>query len=619
LVCVPALLLSARARAAVNQPSGESMPQPANPNELSCCVVGRGFPADADTLDGLFKYHVDPVTMVAGGDATMNATRDAQITPGTFSPQCGLNGTIVLKGGDCMNELRWYNATTPATKPAASALYLLVPANLQLPPMNCKETGFCPLATRDSPSQPGQHTWADPLPEYAAEIRTDPHWTGGPVGFALVPTYVNGQPQGKCTQVKYSQAELNDHSPAGAPTNGAPWVTTLIYQSVSNPNAYYIAFEDLPTCPQSWRGCQPGGNMPITDPTQGCDGDFNDFVFYVSGLSCSSGGKPCTVDGQMGICAGGVTECNNGGTGTFCRQAVTPQPEVCDGVDNDCNGMVDDNVTCPNPGFVCAQGVCVHPCDNSEFPCIAGFTCDTDGLCKETKCVGKVCGTDQVCKAGVCVGGCDGVTCPHGQVCRIGNCVDPCAGITCDSGRVCEQGACQPPCGDCRDCAAGTTCTTSGPSKGVCAETGCQNVTCPAGQVCNAGSCQDGCTGVTCPGGQACMNGSCSPIPLPDAGAPPPPPTDGGTSGVGGSSATGHAGSSGTAGATGTGGAGATGTGGTSAPHIGGVATCHCDAAEGPGAAGVAFMLGALAIAARRRRAAAGTAAGARSPRARRR
>src|SRR3954469_20063409 len=134
---VPAacLLLSANARAAVTQPTGETMPQPANAAEVSCCVTGRGFPADADTLDGLFKYPVDPLTNTAGGDATMNATRDAQITPGTFSPQCGLNGTIVLKGGDCQNELRWYNATVPPTKPAPTALYPLVPANLQLPPM----------------------------------------------------------------------------------------------------------------------------------------------------------------------------------------------------------------------------------------------------------------------------------------------------------------------------------------------------------------------------------------------------------------------------------------------------------------------------------------------------
>jgi MYXO-CTERM domain-containing protein len=40
-------------------------------------------------------------------------------------------------------------------------------------------------------------------------------------------------------------------------------------------------------------------------------------------------------------------------------------------------------------------------------------------------------------------------------------------------------------------------------------------------------------------------------------------------------------------------------------PHIGGVTTCNCEAAEGPGSAGLALMLAALYWAARRRRVAA--------------
>ena len=92
-----------------------------------------------------------------------------------------------------------------------------------------------------------------------------------------------------------------------------PWVTALIYQSVADPQAYYIAFEDLPTCATSWKGCNSQN-----------DGDFNDFVFYVSGLSCNLGGDPCTVPNAMGICAGGITECAGGGTTTTCRQAVMP-------------------------------------------------------------------------------------------------------------------------------------------------------------------------------------------------------------------------------------------------------------------------------------------------------
>jgi hypothetical protein len=592
LLFLPALLLSAHATANVTQPTGEIMPQPTPMAEINV-LTSRGFPADADTLAGLFTYH--QINGVAGGDMAIDPIADAHTTPETFSPQCGLSGTIVDHGGVCQNALGWYNATIPATMP--SKIYTLVPATLQMPYPNgisCADNDFCPVGTRMTNQAP-QHSWANPLPDFAANIRTDPNWKGGPVGFALI-----GVPGTTCSETKYTQSALNDKSPSGV-----PWVGSLIYQSIADPNSYYICFEDQPTCAASWRGCD--GNQPKVAPN-GSDGDFNDFVFFVSGLSCSDGGQPCTVPNQMGICAGGVTQCAAGGTTTTCKQTVMPQPEVCDGVDNDCNGMVDDNVTCPNPGFVCSQGVCVHPCSDSEFPCIAGYTCDTDGLCKETKCVGKVCGMDQICKAGVCVGGCDGVTCPHGQVCRIGNCVDPCAGVTCDTGTVCENGACQPPCGDCRNCASGTMCTTSGANKGVCVETGCQNVTCPAGHVCIAGSCQDGCTNVVCPGGQACMNGSCSPIPVPDAGTLPPP-TDAGTSGVAGSTGTGRGGTSGTAGTMGAAGAGATGTGGTmGGPHIGGVTTCHCDVAEGPGAAGVALMLGVLAIAARRGRPAPGRA-----------
>jgi MYXO-CTERM domain-containing protein len=588
-----ALLLARSASATVVQPSGETMPQPSSAAEINV-VTSRGFAPDADTLAGIFKYHL--LNGLAGGDITIDPTLDAHITPGTFSPQCGLTGTIVNHGGSCKNGLGWYNATEPATMP--TTIYPLVPADLTQPPMSCADNDFCPLATRATTQAP-QHSWADPLPEFAAAIRTSPNWKGGLVGFALI-----GVAGTLCTQTKYSQAELNDHSPAGPPTNGAPWVTTLIYQSVADPNAYYIAFEDLPTCATSWKGCNSG---------MANDGDFNDFVFYVSGLSCKDGGQPCTVPGQMGICAGGVTQCAAGGTTTTCKQAVMPQPEVCDNVDNDCNGMVDDNAPCPTPGFVCSQGVCVHPCDdNSEFKCVPGLKCDTDGLCKDPRCIGVTCGTDQICVAGTCIGGCDGVTCPHGQVCRTGACTDPCAGVTCDTGTVCEDGACQPPCGDCRDCASGKSCSTTDPTKGVCFETGCQNKTCPAGQVCNQGNCQDGCTGVVCPGGQACMDGSCTPVPMPDAGAPPPPPVDASTSGsagtTGGTGTAGHPGT-GTAGTTG-GTAGTNGAGGDTGGHIAGVTTCKCDTAEGPGPAGVALLLGVLAIAAARRRDRAAVRAG---------
>jgi hypothetical protein len=575
------LISAGVADARVMQPSGEVMPVPTASGEVSIWT-SRGYPADAGTLAGLFKYH--QINGVAGGDMSMDPIRDAQVTPGTFSPQCGLTGTIVLHGGGCQNELGWYNATEPATKPTDAQIYTLVPANIRKPASGvcgaqdvCCPEDFCPLATRETTQPLTQHNWADPLPDFAGNIRTSPNYKGGLIGLAL-----KGVAGTQCTQTKYSQAELNDKNAAGM-----PWVTTLIYQSVADPQAYYIAFEDLPTCAMSWKGCNSQN-----------DGDFNDFVFYITGLSCNLGGDPCTVPGVMGICAGGITECAAGGMSTQCRQAVMPQPEKCDNQDNDCNGMVDEGDGLCAPNEVCSQGVCRHACDDSEFPCV-GLTCDkTDGLCKDKDCIGKTCNAGQVCQRGTCVGGCDGVKCPHGQSCRLGVCVAACDGITCPTDRVCENGACQPPCNNkCRSCKAGTSCNMT---SGVCLETGCENKSCPAGQVCVGGSCQDGCKDVVCPGGQECMMGSCTPVAQPDPGT--------GAGGGGGFvilGTGGQGGGGGSAGGTvvvGTAGNNGTAGGGGTTPQRGNISTCACDTARGPGPGSVALLLAGVAIAGLRKR-----------------
>ncbi len=581
------LLLAPAADATVSQPDTTPMPQPANPAEISCCVTGRGFPAAADTLAGLFMYNE-----INGGDPGLDPITDAHITPGTFSPQCGLSGTIVLHGGGCKNALGWYNATDPATVP--KNIYQIVPADLtQAAPngISCVANDFCPLATRTT-TQPS-YTWASPLPDFAANIRNDTRWAGGQVGFALI-----GVPNGQCPQTKYSQADINAHSPAGPPTNGAPWITTLIYQSTTDPNGYYIAFEDQPTCTASWHGCNPGSDtMPLT--SGGNDGDFNDFVFYVHGIDCAGGGQACDT-GMPGICAGGTTQCANGGMDIKCRQDIQMRAETCNLLDDDCDGVIDNPDApglCPS-GQVCYQGTCIPPCSTGEFPCIPPYVCDdSDGLCKDPACMNVTCGTDQTCYHGVCIGGCDNVVCPPGQVCRIGNCVDPCAGITCSSGQVCEGGACLAACG-CRNCPSGKSCS----SDGTCVDTGCDKLKCTAPEVCVQGACKDGCAGVQCPAGQTCSNGQCA---IPDGGIPIPQP-DGGVTGTGGDNGTG--GRTGSGGSKGTGGnvgstGGSNGSGGSTAPHEGGVTACNCDSsAGGPSGGGLAFLLAALGVASLRRR-----------------
>ncbi len=561
------------ALATVSEPDGTTLPQPSPASEISV-VTSRGFPASADTLTGLF----------AARGETLDPSVDAHQTPGTFSPQCGFTGQIVLHGGGCKNALGWYNATAGGTTPpAANQIYTLVPADLtQAPPngISCKDGDFCPLAVMNTdPNQVGQHTWVVYAWD-AGVIRSNPNYAGGQVGFALIGN------SGQCSQTKYSQAELNTISTQ----YGVPWVTTLIYQSTVDPSAYYIAYEDLPMPASSWTA-------------DGCDGDFNDFVFYVTGLDCEGGGLPCDTT-MPGICANGTTECSNGGMTINCVSNTPARAEVCNGLDDDCDGII-DNPEAPNlcpTGEVCSQGVCVYPCTNSEFPCGPPTVCDTgDQLCKESACIGVTCDSGQICHRGVCVGGCEGVTCPPNQVCRIGTCVDPCSGISCDSSQVCENGACVSPC-SCRACPSGQTCTTAG----TCVDQGCDKVTCnPPATVCVKGACQDGCQGVVCPTGQSCSGGECS---VPDGGMVIGPQPDAGAplTGAAGHAGTGGAGiggaGTGTAGKSGIETGGAAG-GGTSGAHEGGVTTCKCDSAEGPGSGGLTLMLGALLLAALRRRA----------------
>ncbi len=129
------------------------------------------------------------------------------------------------------------------------------------------------------------------------------------------------------------------------------------------------------------------------------DGDF---------INCYSG-PPQTIG--VASCRAGIRYCNAGHTGYGpCTGQVLPEAEICDGIDNDCNGKVDDNVTgtpvwyqdadndgygnpagmirfCPGqeqPGYV--QNA--DDCDDSSFAVNPGFGERCDG--KDSNCDGEV-------------------------------------------------------------------------------------------------------------------------------------------------------------------------------------------------------------------------------------
>jgi hypothetical protein len=379
---------------------------------------------------------------------------DAHTTPATFSPLCDFRATFVLHQAGANRGVGWYNVDPAATAaPALADIHVIVPAGTA-------------VGTQIS----------------SATIKGDPAYKGGLIGFALV----DGQ-------IHYSEQKWDPAcalcSPAG------PWITAVVYASKVTPNAYYLAFED--------------GNVNAFQ--FGNDGDFNDDVFFFEGLTCQGGGTPCTAD-LPGACSAGVNECSL--TGLTCKPLTQPMAEKCNGIDDDCDGIVDNGDLCKT-GFVCDHGTCVARCGSGEFACQGDLVCNQDGFCVDPDCASVTCPAGTVCAHGACKAPCDAIVCPAPAVCRAGICVDPCAGVVCDQGSVCSGGICVSGC-DCTPCAQGLACDSATER---CVEPACVGVSCASGTTCVGGACVDPCVGAMCPPRQACVQGACVENHAPDAGS----------------------------------------------------------------------------------------------------
>ena len=410
----------------------------------------------------------------------INGVTDAATEPQVFSPLCDFSGKYVAKGGGANFAIGWYNvdanrasANPPKYVPvdtgaglntaaANSDIQILFPFSSALP------------ANRDL---------------QAASIRMSPAYKKGLIGFALIPN-PNGTGNANATQYHYTEHRFNVQCTQCA-TKG-PWYSTLTYKSKKLDNTFYLGFEDLDF-----------KDAAGTAGVNGNDLDYEDFLFRFTGISCLGAGEACTIDTNKGACALGVKECD--GTGKLtCKAIVQPGQNVekCDGVDNNCDGQVDENAPCPT-GQICDRGRCTVNC-GGEIPCARGLACDS-GRCIDAECVGVTCPAGQVCRNGTCGGACTGIKCPSPTICSDGLCVDPCVGVTCATGKTCINGACVTTC-DCLPCGSALACQTS---TGKCVDSGCENMTCGVGEACQAGACVSACTGAVCPAGQACTAGKC--------------------------------------------------------------------------------------------------------------
>ena len=86
----------------------------------------------------------------------------------------------------------------------------------------------------------------------------------------------------------------------------------------------------------------PADPNPNPAPTaERCDGVDNDLDDGVD-EDWPELGKPCGEAAGIGECVAGAFVCTDDGAGTVCEGAVGPTAEVCDGKDNDCDGVPDN-------------------------------------------------------------------------------------------------------------------------------------------------------------------------------------------------------------------------------------------------------------------------------------
>lgn len=264
--------------------------------------------------------------------------------------------------------------------------------------------------------------------------------------------------------------------------------SSVSQQSCTQPAGYV---QDGGDCDDSEMDLNPGANELCNGIDDNCDGQVDE------GCGCTVGSVEACYSGPsgssgIGACQQGMRTCLAGGVWGPCVGEVPPTAEICNGIDDDCDGQVDEGFNlatdtqncgacgsqCP-PGTNCANGLCMAvdldedgfgsdvDCDDFNAAVHPGATEQCNGMdddCDGTIDEGLGCSVPNgvgSCVAGQCTiafcnsgfANCDGITangCETNISISVSNCgqcgnacIVPNANTVCVSGQCMVQ-SCQP-------------------------------------------------------------------------------------------------------------------------------------------------------------------------------